>query len=64
MTPDPGLAEALRAVVDKIDAAVRERAAAALDYYVGNKAPLLANLETVCQAIEESGEGVKTSGGL
>jgi len=41
-------------------AGLRERAAAALDYYVGNKAPLLANLETVCQAIEESGEGVKT----
>lgn len=33
--------------------ALRKRAAEALDYYIGNKAPLLANIEEVCRAIED-----------
>lgn len=37
-------------------AGLRERAVAALDYYVGNKTPLLANLEGVCRVIAAAGQ--------
>jgi len=42
-------------------AAVRGRAAEAMDCYVGNKQPLLANIESVCNAIAAMGKGAKAS---
>lgn len=44
--------------------AVRERAAEAMDYYVGNKQPLLANIESVCTAIAALGKGAKSANEL